>query len=77
LLEVIGYISDDSTEDDLLGMLSNEYSERCDLSEEEFREHLFGGEVAEPSGFFISNFIRYALERLEAIAEQAEKPAAA
>jgi hypothetical protein len=60
---------------DLLDMLRNEYSDRCDLREEDFKRYLFDDEDAAPSEFFIGAFVRAALEKLEFIAEQAVLPA--
>jgi hypothetical protein len=67
-------VANNPDDDDLLDMLFNEYSDRCDYCAEEFKEHLFGNEDAEPSEHFVGAFVRAALEKLEDIAKQAEQP---
>jgi hypothetical protein len=62
----------DHADDELLNLLYLNYVEHGDLCVEEFKEHLFADEDADPAEHFVGAFFRAALETLEDIARQAE-----
>jgi len=75
LLVLRAVAANDPADDELFDMLYLNYVEYCDFGEEDFKNHLFADERAEPTEHFVGAFFRAALEALEDIARQAERPA--